>query len=452
MTKAQYKQSLRRGLGRSLLAARADPQRYRSVVLWACRHAQAFDTQMEGSRAWFTYQLVRCYDDAAPFVAAACEAIARWKADHGRTMLYLAELLRYFARDGSALAAQTLARQYETLLARLRGSACVPVEKSVRDNFTYLCIVLADDRTSFLKIAEDLGRLYRERPFYDAEDFDWLHALRDNRYRVSLERRAQKSENAAAYRRAWQDYTQRLEARSAAEKQTALMEPFALSGRLRRTADQETLLRYAQAYLAQEEPEARARALAAFCDCPFPGDPAPLIADARSACTALRRAVWLAMENLRHPLVRAAAMEAATQLPALALPVLLHNFLPADAPLVERLVTTVPVDFADTTGWHAVHRAVLAMEREGRKPPAALLRHIYETAYCSFCRESAVRAMGERRLLTSEILQECLLDSNCEIRAYARRLLRRRARRGTDKGGAGINPEIPPAAAFSEWG
>ena len=62
-----------------------------------------------------------------------------------------------------------------------------------------------------------------------------------------------------------------------------------------------------------------------------------------------------------------------------------------------------------------------------RKP--ALLWHIYETTYCSCCREYALLQMGKRRLLSAEILEECLLDSNDDIRKYAAKCLTRRHRK-----------------------
>jgi hypothetical protein len=39
--------------------------------------------------------------------------------------------------------------------------------------------------------------------------------------------------------------------------------------------------------------------------------------------------------------------------------------------------------------------------------------------------------MGRRRMLTQELLEECLYDSNDDIRTYARRALNRRKRRTT---------------------
>ena len=58
MTKNEVKQAIQRGLGRGYLAVRNDPDRYRDLVLWACGRNLAFDTQCEGTRAWYDYQLI----------------------------------------------------------------------------------------------------------------------------------------------------------------------------------------------------------------------------------------------------------------------------------------------------------------------------------------------------------------------------------------------------------
>lgn len=61
LTKQEVKHAIQRGLGRGYLAVRDDPERYRELVLWACGRNLAFDTQCEGIRAWYDYQLILCY-------------------------------------------------------------------------------------------------------------------------------------------------------------------------------------------------------------------------------------------------------------------------------------------------------------------------------------------------------------------------------------------------------
>ena len=68
-------------------------------------------------------------------------------------MLYLAELLSYFAEDGAKDAEQVLWSKYEILykglMARKRSPQGTFCEK---DDFDMLCQVLGEDENSFLKI------------------------------------------------------------------------------------------------------------------------------------------------------------------------------------------------------------------------------------------------------------------------------------------------------------
>lgn len=93
MTQKQFKEALLRGQGRCLQAAKSNPTKYYSIVLWACSHAVAFDAQCEGTRAWFVYQLISFYEEREPFLKAAISSLQKAKSNGGWKVLYLAELL-----------------------------------------------------------------------------------------------------------------------------------------------------------------------------------------------------------------------------------------------------------------------------------------------------------------------------------------------------------------------
>lgn len=175
--------------------------------------------------------------------------------------------------------------------------------------------------------------------------------------------------------------------------------------------------------------EERAEALEAFCWCPYPEAPYPIIEDTESECEKLQDAAWRALGKIRHPRVREFAFSKIDSDLINAMPLFVKNYLPKDADLLEQLVKSVPVDRYDSSGWHGVHLKVLGMKDDGIKAPPALLRYIYESTFCSCCREYALLQMGKRRLLTDDILQECLYDSNEEIRGYAAKHLNRSSKK-----------------------
>ena len=260
--------------------------------------------------------------------------------------------------------------------------------------------------------------------YYNGDDFDWLFAICAKRCMGMLKKRAEKSENIAAYLKAGFETEESWKKESPKVERTRTGRSLAVW--LKRRADEEAVRAYAKAYLEQTEPDARAEALGAFALRAFPGDPTPIIEDAKSEHLKLREAAWEVLGNVRHPLVRQFAIEHLREDVETVLPVLIMNYQKDDEEMLIELVKSVKVDFACTTAWHSVQGDVLNMKDYGLKAPKELLFYIFDTTYCSCCREYALLQMGKRRLLTAEMLEECLFDSSYDIRAYAKRCLARR--------------------------
>lgn len=429
MTKKKFKTALLRGQGRCILAVKDNPKKYRDLVMWACGNNLSFDTQCEGSRAWYVHELVSFYPDTMPFVEVAVKGLEKSRSDGSWRILYLSELLSHFVLDGCEIAKVALENKYQqlydSLMARKRPKNGVNHE---RDDFTMLCLIMAEDEASFIKIAEDIGRLYRCRPFYDGYDFDWVYDCKGKKYLSALKKAATTSKNIACYLEKQRECEREWE-ESRKNSNTLKKKGIALSRWLALKANKETVLQYAYNYLAQDDLEKRAEALEAFCWCPYPEDPSPIIEDTESECEKLQDAAWRALGKIRHPHVREFAFSKIDSDLVNVLPLFVKNYLSKDADLLEQLVRSVPVDHDDSSGWHGVQLDVLGMEDDGIKAPPTLLRYIYESTFCSCCREHALLQMGKRRMLTDDILQECLYDSNDEIRTYASECLKRQFRK-----------------------
>jgi hypothetical protein len=427
MTQKEFKEGLLRGQGRCIQAVQANPDKYYNLILWACRHEISFDAQCEGTRAWYVYQLINCHQNKASFLEAAVQSFESTKSDGGWKMLYLSELLYRFSCDGEDAADKALWCKYEKLYGNLMTRKRRPSGLfHERDDFVMLCQVLAEDKAAFIKIAEDIGRLYCEKSFYDGFDFDWLYESKGKRHRSTLTKLAKKSINIEQYLRVSQEFEQEWVVSRESRTENTSKKGIALSRWLKREADKDTVLYYAHAYIEQSDFEARAEALTAFSRCPYPENPSPIIEDTKSGCERLKEVAWQALENIRHPMVREFALKNLKNNLETVLPVFIKNYQEQDATLLESLVKSIYVDFDDTTGWHGVYYDVLRMVYDGLKASATLIQHIYETTYCSCCRERAFLQMRKRRMLTNEILQECLLDSNDDIRTYANQCLKKR--------------------------
>lgn len=429
MTKKEFKAAMLRGLGRCVKAVQQEPEKYRDIVLWACKRNIAYDAQSEGTRAWYVYTMASSYPDKETFINTVAEALKKYRPNGSWDLLHLSEILMFFAMDGYESARKALEEKYQEVLAgmfvRKRRPNRVFHELS---DLEQLGLVLAADSKSFLRIAGDFGRLYREKKYMYDGDFAWFFSSKGGQYRKTMEAAAQRDENIACFMKREQadiDAQEQLR-QQRKEKPEENLTGFRLSRWLAKKADSETVERYACAYREQREPEARAKALEAFTWGPYPGDPSPILEDTRSEDEKLRRTAWQALENLRHPAVRDFAHNNAAKgdwtFENFAL--LVTNYIPEDAMLLESFLR----DLISQKDWDDVHAAGMDIYRAFREGsgiphPKHLLPILYEYNPCSFCRESALVYMSRHRMLTEEILEECLYDSNDDIRCYAAKRL-----------------------------
>ena len=425
MTKKEFRQFMLKGRGCCIQAVRRDPERYRSEVLWACRNEIAFDAQCEGSRAWYVYQMIDCFEDKTPFLHTLIAALDHSRSNYGWKVHYLGEMLVHFMLDGCTEAEEALWRKYEQLYAILRSKKRRPRGYFAEENdFSALCVDLGERREAMVKIAEDIGRLYREQSFYDGWSFDWLYAQNGERILKTLEKTAEKSENIAAYLQE----SKRVEEEELQNRENRRPSPIAEGKRLKQ-ASREEQLEYMELYLREQEPEERTQALRVFTRCPYPGDISPVVADMESEDPHLRFVARLVLENVQSPQIRQMALDNLDADPDAWFPMVVRNCREEDAAFITTYVKNTPTDRECNTPWHGLHLDVLKMLDHGKKAPAELLLHIYETTYCSNCRQEALEQMGKRRMLTEEILEECLYDSLDKVRTYARRALNRRKNR-----------------------
>ncbi len=431
MTKKEFKEAMLRGLGRCVRAVQQEPEKYRDIVLWACKRNIGFDTQCEGSRSWYVYTMVKAYPNQDPFIRAAIEALKKYHPNGGWDLTHLGELLMYFATDGHEAARIALEEKYQEILSAIHSLKRRPNRLFCeRWDLERLGLMLAIDKDSFLKIAADFGRLYREKKFISDGSFEWFFDTKGGRFKKTMERAAQSNEDIRLY---MQKELATIAALDEYRKQRAATAPgemkgIRLSGWLKNAADPDTVESYALAYRQQTQPEQRAMALKAFVLCPYPDDPTPIIEDTHSPCEDLQDTAWSALENIRHPVVRQFALDNIGQgvrtLENFAL--LVSNYIPPDGRLLEELLREMII----TKDLHGVHGAGMNIFRAFYKGsniphPKHLLPLLYEYTPCSCCRRSTLEYMSKHRMLSQEVLEECLFDSDEDIRLFAKRRLRK---------------------------
>ena len=123
MTKKEFKETMLRGLGRCVIAVRKEPEKYRELVLWACKRNFAYDAQSEGTRSWYTYTMANAYPDQETFIAATAEALKKYRPNNGWDLLHLSEILMFFAMDGYESARQALEEKYQEIGGNLNTTS-----------------------------------------------------------------------------------------------------------------------------------------------------------------------------------------------------------------------------------------------------------------------------------------------------------------------------------------
>ena len=417
MTTNEFHNALLQGRGKCYLAVREDPEKYREEVMWACRELLAFDTQCEGSRAWLIYPLVRLYPDRTPFVRAACRALIDCPSDGSWRVSSLAELVELFFQDGDQDCWKALMKKYRQLYHQMRHVG--PPEEDCywaeRDDYERLCVILGWNREYYLDIARDIGRLSLETEWLKEYEFDWF-CHRADRYMRSLTRAAESDPLLAEFLRVHRKAQEEYQARWAARRSPRL--PW-------QCRDEDRSNAAVEKYLSASTPEEKAEALDAFFWNPYPGDPTPVILDAQSDQELLRHRAWTALENTRHRLVREFAISRLST-DEEAFGALCTNYERQDESLLLSHLKNQHIDFECTTCWHGDQLCVLRMDKRKPLAPRSAPEFIFQSTYCSECRADALQQMGRRRMLTPELLEECLYDANDDIRAYARRALNRR--------------------------
>lgn len=188
MTKTEFKEAMKRGLGRCVLEldATKNIEKYRKIILWGCRHNLSFDTQCEGTRALYMHELVNRFPDTTPFIDAVIKKFAHSGHKNDWGFSYYSELLSWFASDDNERAKSVLWEKYTELYTYLLNRKRCPKGKFFpeRDNFQFLCVDLSNhsenrERT-YLRIAEDMGKLYQKNKLYYSRDFDYFQSHNEN--------------------------------------------------------------------------------------------------------------------------------------------------------------------------------------------------------------------------------------------------------------------------------
>ena len=335
-------------------------------------------------------------------------------------------------------------KNYDQLLSTLLSKRRFSGYDFERDNFERICLTLSSlgGIDILLKIADDMGRLFKENPHYGGDDFDWFCSAMDDgigekRLNAILRRESKKSENIRCF---YENYLKSIEA-----TQNIVRKPIEIpstediknevisrgtlspSSRVRfsKRAENEEKIKLAEEAIAEVDLDVKAELLSAFAfhDESFPLSHETIIEYSKSPHDRLREVAFDVLTNCQSEAVREYALSLLTdeKRKASALKMLLCNYTPDVKQLLLTELYKIKIDYKDESDWHSIGLKILNMCDQNVRLPKEFSIYIYETTLCSCCREYAVRALAKHRWLTRDIIEECRYDSNYDISEYINR-------------------------------
>lgn len=442
MTKKYFKECMKRGLGRCAIVLQSEKsiEKYKDTVFFGCLHNLSFDTQVEGTRAAYVYNLTTYFNDEDYFVLPTVKAFERISRRHDWLFLHFIELLACFAKNGNKTAELALRKKYDFLLSTLINKKSFRGYDFERDNFERLCLTLslAYGASEALKIVSDMGELFLENSHYSCDDFDWFFSslgdeIGGKEFNALLKGEAKKSRSVARFCEEYSGLKNSLMAEikplkssdinandiyNAIENGTFSQ---SLNVKFKRTEDEEKQI-LAQKIINEPDLDKKAKMLSFFTlrdqVCLIPHQ--TVIEYSCSSNENLREIALDVLVNCQSEAVREYAIDllAKEKYRAQAIQILICNYTSADKKLLLDELEKIKVDYSDESNWHAIGYTIMNAYEKGVKLPCEVFLYLYNTTLCSYCREEALKILAKHRHLTPEIIEECRFDSNLDIVKY----------------------------------
>ncbi len=444
MTKAQFKEAFKRGLGSAYLELKNcnNLEEYKEIVLWCCLHNTCYDMQCEGSRGIYLYNAISLYEDKSYFEDAIINHFEKVNLD---TWLFeqFCDLLFQFAMDGSQHAREALYKKYDalfTILSKKRkiGSICLE-----RDRFEWLCIWLTslDGFSAYKRIVEQIGKFYIDANNPNLIFMDWFYSNAQSKFgkkRIDnyMRNNAEKNKSVAAFLNQIESIgmnkSQVITQPSLKELLEACYEQsgyraLGVALRFSRTASLEELNELAGIAVTETNPEIKRKLLWTFRKRPFPLEEHYIFELAESENESIRDIAFEMMKYLPFDRIHDYALSLIRERKELAnsLSLLCQCYQPEDEMLLVDAVKRLSVSY-NNTGWHSVYMDIEdLLNKRSCKLKTDLFIYMYKKTLCSSCRSRLVQAMYKRKIFPVEVLKECLYDSYDDTRKFAESKLKK---------------------------
>jgi len=450
LTQEQFRDALRKGKGRALLHVREfGCGGLEEDILHACEQSIAYDTQIEGTRSGWMYEIVT---DAGLVEAAKSRVLAAldrpivepYERFWDVAQLYC--LAAAFAQDGHADARDAVYRKFDR-------------KEFPEVSYGGFALIMADGLTGFLHAAGVVGdRIANEPDYWDGGECEYLFDeackhLGQETVTDALATAAEKNENCRAFHDAVQkhrdDEQKYKEEREEAKRQGKCWPSRKIPGaavvlqaietsetieapgydypRMRlpgwgQTASEQDVQTVFEHLLTEHRPEQLQRLFQIFYMRTMPRVDDRILQLAHTGPAEVRDACLRALDRVTDKRVHQLGRELLSQNspPPEAIGLFRNNYEPQDHVLIESALPR-PGNGEQSDG-DFINGIVLDLNKIADKAGPEFfncLLWVYEHAPCAHCRESAVRRMVDLQIAPQAILRECLADSYEDTRKLA---------------------------------
>ena len=418
MTKKDFKRYMCQGLGRCYTHLRDtdDKEKYKDIVLWGCLHSLSWDSQTEGTRAPYVYELTQLFNDDEYFIAPIVEKFKKFpNCPQYDQLSHLSNILSKFAEKGNREALDALLEQRGKYLSALIEKRTFKKYDYIRDYFEIISIAIIPF-VEILDLISDFGRLFTENSHYNADEFDWFCICLENHYGksnlASLLKKESKENNLISVFR--DSYIKEISSKNKT---------------VRRKRSPEDIEELADKLLSKPDLDEKEEIL--FRLSLKKNIPTRIHKDiieySKSEHYELSESAIYALTNCRSDDVHDFALSILDSDRKIhAIEMLLMNYRPEDDERLFSDIQNYKIDYDDAYNWHSVTGKIVTVYFSGVKLPRKYIMHVYNNTLCSYCRANAVESLSKRGMLTDEMIEECRYDSNDDIVRYINRYYKKR--------------------------
>jgi len=451
VTEKEFEQAIKRGLGSAIVELKKceDKMKYYNIVLSCCLHDITFERIMEGTKGSYLYSAICELGVKNNFEQILIDKFSLSHCANG-LFFQLIDILYCYANDGNSLSKDALYKKYDFFASKngklLKNKTLDESEQwdEVAVNLFYL-----DGFSVFKRYVVDIGKILNKNPHNEDIFDEWVMVRAENffgekRIKNFFETNYEKSiyvktlydvlkarklldeqEQEKKMKKITVENFVEIAKGAASDKQPYHKMYKIIFGFLRNASDSD-FLELANVILAEENETVKFLLLKPFSyNRPFPLEITPLLQYAQSNNTSLVQTAIKCLGNFKDERIHdLAIMLLKTKgLNSFALGLIKENYKKSDENIINSLIkkaTSILHHVQSDIAWIYRHR------RSSNILPTLL--KVYKKGNCTYCRYDIIKIMYSCKVLSDEILEECLYDSNSDTRSLAKQLIAKNQR------------------------